>query len=122
MKIPTKSRPLLALLVLGVLWVQLACSPSSMGSPGPATSGTPGAAVGTASVRIPVEGMSCSSCAASVKRAVRRLEGVASVDVDLAARQVLVGFVDGKVSPERIAAAIRELGYQAGTPIRVKAR
>lgn len=115
--IRTKSRPLLlALLVLIVVWVQLACSPSSVGSPDPA------AAVGNATIRIPVEGMSCSSCAGSVKKVVRGLEGVTSVNVDLAARQVLVGFVDGKVSPERIAAAIRELGFKAGIPVREKAR
>lgn len=71
----------------------------------------------TATVSIPVEGMSCGSCAASVTRAVKTLPGVRQVDVDLAAGRARVEYGDGTVTPDAIAAAISELGYKVGTPV-----
>lgn len=87
--------------------------------------GSPQAAEGTPAVSqtidlkvatIPVEGMACVSCAAAVKRAVKAMDGVSDVEVMLAKRSVRVTYAPGRVSPDRIGAAINELGYKAGTP------
>lgn len=74
------------------------------------------AAAQTVRVNIPVEGMSCGSCAASVKRTAKGIDGVRNAEVDLAGRRARVEFVEGQTSPERIASAISELGYKVGTP------
>ena len=65
-------------------------------------------------VSIPVEGMSCVSCAARVKRTVKGIEGVQHVEVSLEHREAVVRFSPDKVTPERLEAAINELGYKAG--------
>lgn len=65
---------------------------------------------------IPVEGMSCSSCAATVKRGVKGIDGVAAVEISLEHRGARVRYAEDKVSPDQIAAAITQLGYKAGHP------
>lgn len=65
---------------------------------------------------IPVDGMACVSCAATVKRTVKAMDGVSDIEVMLAKRSVRVTYAPGRVSPDRIAAAIDEIGYKAGTP------
>lgn len=72
----------------------------------------------TSTVSLPVEGMSCASCVASVKRTVKALEGVTSVEVSLAERRARVRYDESKVTPAQIAAAISELGYNTGPPVR----
>ena len=67
-------------------------------------------------VTIPIEGMSCSACAARVKRTLKAMDGVAEVEISLEHRNARVRYVEGKVSPERLVAAINQLGYKAGTP------
>lgn len=71
----------------------------------------------TATVDIPVEGMSCGSCAASIKRATKAIEGVRDVHVDLVGRRARVEYDAGRTSPEKIRAAIDGLGYRTGTPV-----
>lgn len=68
-------------------------------------------------VTLPVEGMSCGSCVASVKRTVKGLPGVTGVEVSLEKRQARVQYEEGKITPDRIAAAIRDLGYKTGEPV-----
>lgn len=63
---------------------------------------------------IPVEGMSCVSCAARVKRTLKGIEGVQHVEVNLERREAIVRFSSEKVTPERLESAINELGYRAG--------
>ena len=65
-------------------------------------------------VRIPIEGMSCASCVASIKSALSKLDGVAKVDVDLAERVARVQFIPTKVAVDSIVATINELGFRAG--------
>jgi copper chaperone CopZ len=70
-------------------------------------------------VLIPVEGMSCVACAASVKKALTSLGGVSKVEVNLAERNARVRFDSTRVSPDRLVAAIDGLGYHAGAPAEV---
>jgi copper ion binding protein len=58
-----------------------------------------------------VPGMSCGHCEAAVKEEVSALEGVKSVDVDLATKLVVVRG-DG-LDATTIRAAIDEAGYEA---------
>lgn len=60
---------------------------------------------------IKVEGMSCSHCENSVKKAVGALNGVDKVSVDLANKKVTVEFDPEKVSGKQIIDAIEDQGY-----------
>jgi len=65
-------------------------------------------------ISIPVEGMSCVSCAARVKRTLKGIEGVQHVEVSLERREAIVRFSPEKATPERLESAINKLGYRAG--------
>ena len=60
-------------------------------------------------VEIGVDGMSCGGCALSVEKALRTVNGVAKVEVDLAGKSVRV---DGTaLDRARLAQAIEDAGY-----------
>jgi len=67
-------------------------------------------------VTIPVEGMSCAACAARVKKTLKEIPGVQAVQLNLERRNAHVRYLDDQVSPDRLMAAINQLGYKAGTP------
>ena len=67
-------------------------------------------------VEIPIEGMACISCAASVKSAVKALSGVVAVEVSLEKRNARVTYLANVLTTDRIVAAIDKLGYTARTP------
>lgn len=72
----------------------------------------------TKTVRIPVQGMNCVVCAASVKKALQSIDGVQEAEISLERREARVRYyVEGKVSPEQLVAAVNQLGYKAGTPV-----
>ncbi|HEX3029291.1 MAG TPA: copper chaperone CopZ [Clostridia bacterium] len=58
-----------------------------------------------------VEGMSCSHCENSVKKAVGELNGVFSVAVDLKGKRVTIEFDPDKVSVDTIKDTIEDQGY-----------
>ncbi|MFY9489025.1 MAG: cation transporter [Solirubrobacterales bacterium] len=58
---------------------------------------------------INVTGMTCGHCAASIRAAVNRVDGVTSVDVRLADGTVIV---EGVAATSDIANAITEAGYE----------
>jgi Cu+-exporting ATPase len=62
-------------------------------------------------VRIQIEGMTCTSCVSRITRALRKLDGVESVKVDLVSDSAIVGFDGGRTSLEVIGDAIRAAGY-----------
>jgi len=65
---------------------------------------------------IPVEGMACVVCAATVKKTVKSLAGVSRVEVSLEKRAAQVTYAPDKLSPDRIITTIDKLGYKAGSP------
>lgn len=67
----------------------------------------------TETIRFPVSGMTCSSCVNRITRAVRKLDGVTRVDVDLRREIATVRREPALVSNEALAAAVAEAGYQA---------
>jgi copper chaperone len=58
-----------------------------------------------------VSGMSCSHCENSIKKSVRSLEGVFSVNVDLKGKKVLVEYEADRVSFDTIIQTIEDQGY-----------
>lgn len=55
-----------------------------------------------------IEGMMCSHCKANVERTLASVEGVTSVEVDLAAGTARI---EGVYDPRQIVTAVQELGY-----------
>jgi copper ion binding protein len=103
----------------------LAAALTLAGLPGPARAADTPVAVTDAhpslkTVDIPVDGMSCVVCAATIKKTVKSLDGVSRVEVSLEKRSARVTYAAGRLSPERIVTAIDELGYKAGTPREVE--
>ena len=58
-----------------------------------------------------IQGMHCSHCATNVERAIRSLDGVTDVDVDLSAGTARVR---GKVDPEAVRQAVEGIGFSVG--------
>ena len=59
-----------------------------------------------------VWGMDCASCAASIEGALKRLDGIENVQVDVVGGRVRVGYVDGQVARDDIADAVRRAGFR----------
>lgn len=67
---------------------------------------------------IPVEGMVCLSCAASIKRAVKKVDGVSDAEIDFVRRSLRVTYVAGHaLLLSKVTTAIDGLGYKAGPPV-----
>src|SRR5512134_3336016 len=56
--------------------------------------------------------MTCASCVARVEKALKRVPGVASAEVNLATETATVGLAEG-AAPESLVEAVREAGYEA---------
>jgi Cu+-exporting ATPase len=63
-------------------------------------------------VKLPIEGMTCASCVARVEKALKRVPGVASAEVNLATETATVSLAEG-AAPESLVAAVRDAGYEA---------
>ena len=64
-------------------------------------------------IRFPVAGMTCGSCVNRITRAVRRLDGVTKVSVDLRNETATVRREPALVSNAALAAAVADAGYTA---------
>ncbi|MGQ9555330.1 MAG: heavy metal translocating P-type ATPase [Anaerolineae bacterium] len=64
-------------------------------------------------ITVPVEGMTCASCAAHVEKALREVPGVELATVNLATERATVEFEAGQASAAELAAAIESSGYHA---------
>ena len=63
-------------------------------------------------LELQVAGMDCASCAAAIESAVRRLDGVRDVQVDVMGGRVRVRHARERVARRDVAAAIRDAGYR----------
>ncbi|MCZ7566134.1 MAG: heavy metal translocating P-type ATPase [Burkholderiales bacterium] len=72
-------------------------------------------------LQLKVGGMACSFCVASIEKALGRMRGVSSVNVNLAHEETLVAFDPDSVSADAIRRTLRELGYTIRDPDRVRA-
>lgn len=62
-----------------------------------------------------VTGMTCSACSAHVDKAVRKLDGVCEVNVNLLGGSMTVDW-DGELTPDQIVSAVERAGYGASLP------
>ncbi len=60
-----------------------------------------------------VTGMSCANCVSNVEKAVKKIDGINEVNVNLIEELMLVNFDEEKTDEESIAAAVRKAGYGA---------
>ena len=60
-----------------------------------------------------IQGMTCSSCSSHVEKAVSKLEGVKTIQVNLLQNNMLVEYEENKLSKEQIIQAVVEAGYGA---------
>ena len=58
-----------------------------------------------------IEGMSCAACSAAVERVTRKIDGVENSQVNLITNKMNITYDEGKVTPERIRAAVEKAGF-----------
>ena len=63
---------------------------------------------------INVEGMSCDHCVQTITKAVKAVQGVKEVSVNLESKQVSVDYDEREDVLKEITGAITEAGFQAG--------
>jgi Cu+-exporting ATPase len=64
---------------------------------------------------LPIEGMTCSSCANRVERRLNEIDGV-EASVNFATERATVSFDPRRVEPEELVEAVGETGYKASLP------
>jgi Cu+-exporting ATPase len=69
----------------------------------------------TQTIHIPIQGMTCATCAATVERVVKKLAGVDDVRVNFASEQAAVTFDPKAVALTQIVRQIQEAGYSVPT-------
>ncbi len=67
-------------------------------------------------LQLPVEGMTCASCVLRVEKALQRVEGVASVSVNLATERATLKVDPGRTDLRELARAVEEKGYKLLLP------
>ncbi len=66
-------------------------------------------------LELPIEGMTCSSCAGRVEKSLNRLDGVEAT-VNFATERATVSFDPARVAPEDLLGAVEDVGYEATLP------
>lgn len=74
---------------------------------------TPAAALCTQVARLAVGGMTCAACSGAVERALAALPGVSHAAVSLSVGEAEVAYAPGVISPEALAAAVEDIGFEA---------
>jgi len=69
--------------------------------------------VAEASSSFSIDKMTCATCPISVKKAMKRVDGVISVEVDYKTKVATVVYDPSKTTPSEIAAASTDVGYPA---------
>ncbi len=71
----------------------------------------------TETVTLPVEGMTCAACQATVQRALSTQPGVTKAAVNLMMNEATVHFDPAATSPGQLVAAINDIGYASRLPL-----
>lgn len=67
-----------------------------------------------------IEGMTCAACARAVERAVKKLDGVSSANVNLATEKLTIEYDENKTGTDAIQNAVEKAGYKAVTETTAK--
>lgn len=70
-----------------------------------------GYGVATSVTMLPIEGMTCASCVRRVERALEQVDGVESVDVNLATETATVRYLTGSTARGDLVRAVEQAGY-----------
>lgn len=62
-------------------------------------------------IQLPVEGMTCASCASRIARSLNKLDGVGNAEVNLAASEATIRFDNRELDTQLITERIEKLGY-----------
>ncbi|MDO9547317.1 MAG: heavy metal translocating P-type ATPase [Pelolinea sp.] len=65
----------------------------------------------TRQIILPIKGMTCANCVATIERNVKKLEGIENVAVNLSSERASVGFKPEEIRVEDIVGRIRRAGY-----------
>lgn len=114
MKLARITRAIPLSLALAAAPLMTACTASAADK---ALAGTASPSGTDSTVVIPVEGMTCASCTVAVRTAVKRIEGVKSVEASREQNHAVVVYNASKAKPEQFVDAISKLGYRAGAPV-----
>ncbi len=94
-----------------------ACSKSevqqSTGQNSEQISGVPVSSAQQATASFAIDKMTCATCPISVRKAMKRVDGVKSVKVDFKTKIATVVYDPAKTTPAQIAAASTKVGYPA---------
>ena len=63
-------------------------------------------------ITIPIGGMSCASCVKAVERAIKKLDGIDSVQVNLATEKASIFYIPGQIKLYEIKLAIEKAGFK----------
>src|SRR5436189_6448730 len=63
---------------------------------------------------LPIEGMTCASCAATVQEALAGAPGVASAGVNFATNKAAIEYDAGQTNVAQLIKTVREAGYNCG--------
>ena len=69
----------------------------------------------TEQLDLPIEGMTCASCAARIERRLNKLDGV-TASVNYATERAAVEYDPARVTPAALVEAVEETGYSARLP------
>ena len=65
----------------------------------------------TRQLTLPITGMTCANCAATVERALCRTEGVVGASVNYATERAIVELSEGRTTLEDLSIAVERVGY-----------
>lgn len=68
--------------------------------------------VGTASLELPLKGMTCASCVRKIERTLLQIKGVTKASVNLATERVKVEYLPSETNLEEIKKAVESTGYK----------
>lgn len=64
-------------------------------------------------VRLDIEGMTCSACAARVEKALKKVEGVKEVNVNIATNKATIEYLSSETNIKEMQLAVENAGYKA---------
>lgn len=67
--------------------------------------------VPTATLELPLLGMTCANCAGNIERALNKVDGVLEADVNYASEKATVNYIVGVTNRPELVAAVRMAGY-----------
>jgi len=65
----------------------------------------------TKQVTLPITGMTCANCVATIERATKKMPGVVAANVNLSSERGVFEFDPGALSEQEVIARIEDIGY-----------